>query len=333
MSSLSALKTTMMLTLALLFGFLAAIGGLILYFYGPSLGMGAGLAMVLLFVIAMTAIQFWLGPVIIKWITRMREISAQDYPQIHAMIDEICNQTRVKKPKIYLVQDASPNAFAFGRTPDDSNIAIHAGLLNVLNKDEVKAVVAHEIGHIKHWDVAVMTLASMVPLLAYYLIVLFAPRDRDRGLAGAILVFVGAIVAQFISQMLVMYLSRTREKYADAFSAVATRNPTALQTALAKIGYGVHPAPSESSRSLRAFYISDPYENPGGKSLGEEVAESESVEKIPVRADEINHAIEWERKRGGFEWFSTHPFTYKRIDALEAIKKDIQYGKISVKDV
>jgi heat shock protein HtpX len=332
MGSLGALKTSMALTLLLLFGFLTGIGGLILYVYGPSLGLVAGIILAAFFAFVMVGIQFWLGPIIIKWMTRMREISPSDYPEIHAIVDEVCRLANVKKPKVFLVQDASPNAFAFGRTPSDSNIAVHTGLLNVLNKDEVKAVIAHEIGHIKHWDVAVITLASVVPLLVYYLVILFAPRDdrRGGGMLSVVLVFVGAILAQLVAKLLVMHLSRSRESYADAFSAVVTRNPTALQTALAKITYGANPAPSSASQSLRAFYIADPFEKP---DLGKMAEESEKGEKISVRSDEINYAMKWEREHAGFEFFSSHPMTFKRIDALEALKKEIATGKISLKDV
>ena len=335
MSLLSSLKASMVLTLVLLFGFLTAIFGLVVYFYGPGLGTAAGVGLVVFFVVVMALLQFWLSPVIIKWVTRMREISPSDYPEIHSIVDDVCRVSGVKKPRVYLVQDASPNAFAFGRTPSDSNIAIHAGLLNLLNKEEVTGVIAHEIGHVRHWDVGIMTIASMIPLLVYYLIILFAPRDREgRGSGlGIVLVFVGAIIAQLISQLLVMQLSRARESYADAFSAVVTKNPAALQTALAKISYGVNPQPSKASQSLRAFYISDPFEAPGPKSLGKEVEESEGKEKIRVRADEIDHAIKWERDHGGFEWFMTHPFTYRRIDSLEALKKDVSAGRVSLKDV
>jgi heat shock protein HtpX len=162
-------------------------------------------------------------------------------------------------PKVYLVQDGTPNAFAFARTPADGNIAIHTGLIKTLNKEEITSVLAHEVGHIKHWDSTVMTIASMVPMLIYYTIILFAGRRDDSKSGGSfILVWLGAYLAQFLSSLIVMYLSRTREYYADAFSAVATGKPAVMRTALAKIAYGFSNVNVDKYASKRAFYIADP---------------------------------------------------------------------------
>ncbi|VVB67070.1 Protease HtpX [Candidatus Norongarragalina meridionalis] len=335
--SLGKLRVAMLLTMTLLFGFVAGVFGLVVWFLGPQWSLGQGLFYILVFTVLLTVGQWWMGPWMIRQFTRMRELKEGEYPWLQDMVRDLAKKAGIPKPKLYLVMDATPNAFAFGRTPSDSNIAIHAGLLNVLNKEEVEAVVAHEVGHIKHWDVPIIMVASMVPMLVYYLVVFFMARQtEDRGGASPILVFLAAFVAQFLSRLIVMYLSRTREYYADAFSAAATRNPTALQTALAKIVYGFPAgAPASSSQDKRAFYIADPVSSAkiaqavNEDELGKNVEESERVrekEGAKLGASEIKHAIEWERTAGGAkigEIFGTHPLTYKRLDALEELKKDL----------
>ncbi|PIN96041.1 hypothetical protein COX86_00210 [Candidatus Micrarchaeota archaeon CG_4_10_14_0_2_um_filter_60_11] len=330
---IAKLRLAMVLTMTLLFGFLAGIFGLILWQYGPAMELGSALAMIVGFVVVFTLAQWYFAPSIIRWTTRMRELPHGEYAWLHAELAELSKKAGIKTPRLYLVMDGTPNAFAFGRTPNDANIAVHAGLLNALNREEVKAVVAHEVGHVKHWDVAVITLASMVPLLAYYLIVLFAGRNNNErgGALGGIAVFIGALIAQFISRLLVMYLSRTREYYADAFSAAATRSPSSLQTALAKIVYGFpRGAPTEEYKSKQAFYIADPVgaANESGsvnpEKLGRELESASAGGNL--EKGEIAHAIEWEKTNAWAkfsELLGTHPLTYKRLDALEALKKDL----------
>jgi len=332
--ALGALKASMALTIALLFGTLAAIFGIILWLAGPGVGIGTGLAMVVGFTVIVTLLQWYFAPNLIRFMTRMRELDPSEYPWLHETLARHAKSAGIKKPKLYLVMDGTPNAFAFGRTKNDSNVAVHLGLLNTLSKEEVEAVVAHEVGHIRHWDVAVITLASMVPMLVYYGIIfagsLLAGRDRENrgGGFGAIGVWIGAYAAQFLSFLIVMHLSRTREYYADAFSAASTKKPALLGSALAKIAYGFPAAaPTDAYRDKRAFYIADPVE-------GVEVAQAiHRTEAAGVSKTEIEHAIAWERNRGFFEFFSTHPMTYKRLEALERAEEDIKAGKLTLATV
>src|SRR3989344_6018393 len=183
MNSLLKLKAATAITLTLLFGFMFEIFAVVALIYGPRGSLIGVLLTAVLLAAVGTVIQWFLGPVLIKWTTRMRELEPGEYGWIHDFVAKTAKQANIPKPKLYLVADGTPNAFAFGRTPKDSNIAIHTGLLQVLNKQEVEAVLAHEVGHVKHWDVAVITMASMVPLIVYYTIVLFGSmfvRGRDN---------------------------------------------------------------------------------------------------------------------------------------------------------
>src|SRR3990172_69390 len=150
---------TLILLFGFLFGLLAAVG----YYFEISAYLIVGLAFVMVF------IQWLIGPSVIWWTTNMRPLEKKEYPWIWQTVEEICKKNKVPFPKkIALVRSGGPNAFVFGRTPGSATLAVTQGLLNVLTKEEAKAVIAHEIGHIKHKDMVVMTVVSVIPILAYF---------------------------------------------------------------------------------------------------------------------------------------------------------------------
>jgi len=316
------LKTAIFLTTLLVYGFIVFIFGAVLWWSGASGFLGILMAFIFSGIVVL--IQWYLGPILIKGMTNMREMSEKEYPEIFAMVRRISRNAGIPMPKLYLVYNSEPNAFAFGRTQSSSNIALHTGLLKVLNEREVEGVIAHEIGHIKHKDVAIMTVASMIPILLYFLVIIATPRDRYRmGGAGFFIIWIGAMIAQFIGQLIVLWLSRKREYYADAFSAYITKNPTALMSALAKITYGLgtyHREKREESidRALKCFYISYP-------EGGEDVRKIANIARAidAKNAEEIEKAIEGERKMLGGEFLRTHPFTANRLFALWNIEKEL----------
>ncbi len=313
---LSGLNLKIFLTTALVFGFIAGLLGIVLWYSGLR-GIGAFyLWMIISFLFII--IQWYFGPLLIKWITKAKEVSQTDAPELHGMVEKYAKKANIKKPKVYLVNDPTPNAFAFGRTRSSAGIAVHTGLMHILNKDELEGVIAHEIGHIKHRDVIVMTLASALPVILFYLVLIFGARDRDRGIGSIIAVWVAAFMAQFVGRLLVLWLSRSREYYADAFSAYATEKPSALMSGLAKISYKMQSVqPQKGSDAMRAFYIADPY-GEGRKNIAEIAAAIASGNE-----SQLVEAIENEKKIGKMEWLMTHPLTAKRLEALLRIKKGI----------
>jgi heat shock protein HtpX len=302
-----------MLTSVLVFGLVAAIIGFILYATGIS---GSGSVFFWLLVsLAMIGVQWYFGPNIIKWASGAKELKRENAPEMFDIVEGLAKKSGLPMPKLYLVNDASPNAFAFGRTQTDSNIAVHAGLLHVLSREEVEGVLAHELGHVNNRDVAVMTLASVIPVMLYYAVLIFSPRGRDDNGFG-IGNIIGAFVAQFIGQLAVMWLSRQREYFADEFAARLTGNPVALMGALAKISYGAaagkHSAGSGSM--VRALYFAEP-----GSSKAAIVEIAGAIRSGNESA--LASAIENEKKKGGFELFMTHPLTAKRLEKLLIVKK------------
>lgn len=312
---LFGLNMTILITSVLVFGVIAGILGLILLYSGVT---GEGSIVLWLAVsFIMIFLQWYFGPALIRFVTGAREIKPEEAPKLHAMLDRLSNEAGIPKPKLYVVNNRTPNAFAFGRTQGSSAIAVHTGLLEVLNDGEVEAVLAHEVGHIKHRDVLVMTIASALPVMLYYAVLIFGGgNDRERGLGSIILTFIGAIIAQLIGQLMVMWLSRRREYYADAFAAYATRKPELLMSALAKITYKMDPTPAAAG--LSSLYIADPAP-PERESIAE-IARALGAGNPALIEDAINAEISHSK---AFELFMTHPLTAKRLAALWRLKKEI----------
>lgn len=212
----------------------------------------------------------------------------------------------VPMPKLYLARNPVPNAFTFGRSKKDSYLVLHTGLIDTLNQKETESVIAHELGHIKHSDYIVMTIASILPVLLYYIAIMFTPRDRERNNAG--LIYFGAMAARFIGQLLVLWLSRRREYYADAYSADIT-NPDTMITALEKISYGITEKENlPQNTALATFYI-----------------ESQNADENPeyvtkAKEMDLEDAVKSEKKYGFLELFMTHPMTFRRVIALRKLQ-------------
>src|SRR5207245_1295796 len=214
-------------------------------------------------------LQWLISPSIVRWAIRdRRPITAESNPWVYRTVEEVAKQAGVPTPKIW-ESGGSPNAFVFGRTISSAELVVTQGLLERLNQDEIRAVLAHEIGHLRHRDVIIMTLMSAVPLIAYVIARLGFEalrgnvRMRGKGAGQAYLIIIASEIVSYaaypVAQLLVLYLSRTREYYADAYSGAATRDPHLLASALTKIAYGLSLArPDEEPSGLRAFMIGDP---------------------------------------------------------------------------
>jgi heat shock protein HtpX len=306
------MQLRIMITSVLVFGVVAAIMGLAMNATGIS---GSGSIFFWLVVsLAMVGAQWYLGPVIIKWATGAKELKRENAPEIFEIAQKLTRKASLPMPKLYVVQNPSPNAFAFGRTQSDSGIAVHIGLLSMLNKEEVEGVLAHEIGHINNRDVAVMTVASVIPVALYYGVLIFGRDDDGR---GSLIAIAGAFVAQFLGQLMVMWLSRQREYFADEFSARLTNNPTALMSALAKISYGAAAGKSGGAGSMvSALYFAE-----HSNSRMDVAQIARAIHGGNEQA--IAEAIEKEKKGGAIEILMTHPLTGKRLANLMKVKKQI----------
>ena len=345
MGSLSALRRGSLITVVLVFGFLTflllgivVIVDLVLsaHAFPYSLAVVTGLAALFM------VLQWAISPVIVRWAIRgRREVTRESNPWLYTTVVELATQAGVPVPRIWASADDSPNAFVFGRTLASAELVVTEGLLERLNADEVRAVVGHEIGHLRHRDVLVMTWVSAVPLLAYILArfgfeaLRGAGRSRGKGAGQAILIAIAVAIVSYlvylVTQLLVLYLSRTREYYADAYSAAATKDPHLLASALTKISYGLSLARKDSEPSgLRAFFIGDPvkavqdYATLQTRMYQFDLDRDGQIDAYELqRAIAMERASHWSRAN---DLLSTHPATYKRILMLEEIEEEMKRG-------
>ena len=345
MGSLGALRRGSWFTVLLLFSLLSLLLLAILVIVDyvlQSRAFPAAFAIVFGLAFLFILAQWLVSPAIVRWAIRGRQpITADSNPWLFRTVDELARQAGVPPPKIWQSEDSSPNAFVFGRTIASAELVVTAGLLQRLNQDEIRAVLAHEVGHLRHRDVIIMTLMSAVPLIAYVIarmgFELLRGNVRVRGKGGgqALLIIIASAIVSYavylVTQLLVLYLSRTREYYADAYSGAATRDPHLLASALTKISYGLSLASEDSEPSgLRAFMIGDPVKaSEDYDELANKMNAYDLDKDGQLDAYELQKAIEVERKshwRRANELFGTHPPTYKRILMLETMEEELKKG-------
>ena len=344
MAGLAQLKVAMgtsIFLLAFIFAtFLAAIVFIVQMFVVQT-SLTLDLILIVVLPVIFILFQYLIGPAIVRMSTRLQYLKAGENPWLESTVKELADKSGVPMPRLAIVPENTPNAFVFGRKASSATLAVHEGLLKNLNEDEVKGVIGHELGHIKHKDYIVMTVLSALPLLAYLVargtwqaawISGGSRRQKDEGSMRAALFAVGALsyVVYIISLLCVMRLSRLREHYSDAYSAYVTGKPRNLESALAKITYGLSLSPKAPS-GVRAFYIGDPAL---AKQEIHEIMDKKDEYDLDhdgvLDEKELELAMEKEAKstwRTINSWFSTHPPTFRRIMLLHEIEEEMQSGK------
>ncbi len=269
-------------------------------------------------------LQYWFGPSIVKRSMNVRPLTESEAPNIHRMVEELAREANVPKPEVCISEINIPNAFAYGRTSRSGHIAITRPILGLLDYDELRAVLGHEMGHIKHNDMAITAAVSVVPIICYYLAISFMfSGDRDNG--GGILIGIFGYVFYLIGQLLVLFISRIREYYADEASVEFGNRPAALVSALYKLSYGVSKASDQTLKDVsenRAFFFNDvnnaekdvndfrQIDFDGDGSISD--AELERLANSNVKISKANSL---------FELLSTHPDSLKRVKRLAEMKR------------
>ena len=329
MASLGALKRGMATTLFLVWLFLFILIGAIALLLLRGAGI-YGWVIVIFLTLLFILIQWAIGPSIVAWSTRLKYLRKGENPFLENMVTELCQKSNVPMPRLAVVHDPTPNAFVFGRTLNSATLAVHTGLLERLNSDEIKAVLGHEIGHLKHRDVIIMTIAGAIPLLMYMIAYMFFFGGRGaRKEGGALLLALAALsfAIYFITFLLVKRLSRLREYYADSYSAFVTMNPHGLSSALTKITYGLSLSKQEKA-GARAFYIGDPVSAKLEISSIMKKRHQYDLDGDGVLDEyELEKAMEAEARSRWSSWnelSSTHPATFKRILQLKQIEEEIK---------
>jgi heat shock protein HtpX len=262
----------------------------------------AGASGILILIVAggLLAVQFFASDKLALRTMGAHEVSPQDAPQLHALIERLCVQADLPKPRIYVMNTSMPNAFAMGRSQKNAAVCATTGIMELLSPSELEGVMAHELTHIANRDVMVMTLAGFFASLAS-MIVQFGfffgggfgggDGDDDDG-PGIMAIILVSVVVYIVSFFLMQALSRYREFAADRGSAIITGRPSALSSALLKISGTMERIPQTDLRAhaeMNAFYI------------------------FPASA-----------KNSVFNLFSTHPPIEKRIAALQRLEAQLQ---------
>ncbi|MDD3626644.1 MAG: zinc metalloprotease HtpX [bacterium] len=245
----------------LLLGVLTFIMVVAGYYFGGTTGMG----IMLLFTILFNLGSYWFSDKIILMTYKAQEVDPVSMPRLHAIVEELSRNAGIPKPRIFITPQKAPNAFATGRSPSKGIVALTRGLMETLNENELKGVIAHELAHIKHWDMLIhmiaATLAGMISAIAYIARwgLIFAG-GRKRGLGTIVGWLLLTILAPIVAMLIQLAISRSREYAADDRSAKITNNPLYLASALEKIS-GYSQADLSTARNTAHFFIASPLKN------------------------------------------------------------------------
>lgn len=350
MARLGQLKFAMasaIFLVAFLFASLLAVLLVVVEYFMGGFNLFYSVLLIVALPILFILFQYLIGPSVVRMSTRLKYLAPGANPWLEGTVKDLADKSGLPMPRLATVPDNTPNAFVFGRTSKSATLAVHEGLLRNLNETEVKGVIGHELGHLRHKDYVVMTLLSAVPLVAFLIArgtmeaAWFSGRSRSRnkeGNIGAALIVAAVVsyVVYIVSLLCVMRLSRLREHYADAYSAYVTGSPRSLESALTKITYGLSISPKPPS-GVRAFYIGDPAQ---AKLEISEIMDKKDEYDLDhdgvLDQRELELAMEKEAKstwRTINSWFSTHPPTFRRILLLHEIEQEMDSGKYSTKRV
>jgi heat shock protein HtpX len=277
---MNAVKTVFLMTLMMV----------LFLFVGYLLGGNTGMTIALVFSLIMNFGSYWFSDKIVLKMYRAKEVNGESAPKFYDMIEGLAKQANLPMPKVYLINDPTPNAFATGRNPDHAAVAATTGILQGLSNEELAGVMAHELAHVKHRDTLISTIAatlvgsiSFIAQMAGW-VFMFGRGSDERGgsgIGGLVLLILSPILAMLIQ----MAISRSREFAADKGSAEFTGNPLGLASALQKISRGNQIKPVYHSNPTTAhMFIINPLHGGGMSKL-----------------------------------FSTHPSTEERIKRLQAM--------------
>jgi heat shock protein HtpX len=256
--AIAANKRNTVLIMALFVGLVSAIGWAISYIYGNT--------SITYFVIGgvaiYTLIQYFIADKLSVAMTGARQIEKKDNPRFYRIVENLAITTGMPTPKIYIIDDPAPNAFATGRDPKHAIVAATSGLIDIMDDNELEAVMAHEMGHVQNYDIRVSMitfgLVSAIGLLTDIILRMFIFGDRDNNDNspwGMVIGIVVIILAPIIAAIIQLAVSRQREYLADATSAMTTRNPDAMVSALEKLQKQGKPMVRQSSSSAHLFFI------------------------------------------------------------------------------
>ncbi|WP_207586295.1 zinc metalloprotease HtpX [Halomontanus rarus] len=282
------LRFRMLVTMFLLFAlYIVFVGVITAYFSG-------GIIMVVTLFGLFSLGQYFFSDKLTLMSMGAKEVSAEEYPELHASVERLSQQADLPKPKVAVMDTRVPNAFATGRNQRNAAVAVTTGLTKTLDREELDGVIAHELAHVKNRDMMVMTIASFLSTIAFMMVrwgAFFGGGGRGRNQGGIVVAILVSLVVWIISYLLIRALSRYREFAADRGAAAITGRPSALASALLKISGEMDNVPKNDMREeaeMNAFFI------------------------IPIRSGIVGRL------------FSTHPSTERRVERLRDLEREME---------
>jgi len=241
---------------------------------GRLLGGRTGMYLAFILALGMNFFSYWFSDKIVLKMYGAQEVTPADAPQLHQIVDELAREANIPKPKVYIIPDDSPNAFATGRNPEHAAVAATEGIMRLLTPMELKGVLAHEIGHVRNRDILISsiaaTMAGAIMILAdmarFGAIFGMGSRDNEEG-PGIIGILVMSIIAPIAAMLIQMAISRSREYLADETGAHLAHNPESLARALEKLSLGVQRVPMDASPATAHMFIVNPLTGSGLMNL------------------------------------------------------------------
>src|SRR3954451_1656912 len=273
------------------------LGALYVVFAGVLFAASGSVLIMVVVVIGLAAAQFFTSDKLALAAMGGRIVTPQEAPQLHAMIERLCIQADMPKPKVAVANTAMPNAFALGRSPKNATVCATTGIMELLSPAELEGVMAHELTHVANRDVMIMTFAAFFATIAAYIVQFGfffgggSSSDDDDG-PGFIVLLLVSMAVYVVSFVLMQALSRYREFAADRGAALITGRPSALASALYKISSGMQRIPQKDLRAaseLNAFFI---FPAGVGKGLGELFATHPPMEKRIARLQRLESQLQ-----------------------------------------
>jgi heat shock protein HtpX len=262
---------------------------LVLVWAGAAFGGQSGMTIALIIALAMNGFSYWFSDKLVLKMYKAKEVSESEAPELYSIVRRLSQRAELPMPKVYIMNQDQPNAFATGRNPSHAAVAVTTGIMRILEREELEGVIGHELSHIKHRDILIGTVAATVAAAISYLAhmaqwaMIFGGRDDDDG--NPLVAIVMMIVAPIAAMLIQMAISRSREYAADSGGAGIAGNPRHLASALKKLHMASQKVPMKAEPATAHMFIVSPL---SGKSMT--------------------------------KLFSTHPPMEERVARLESMK-------------
>ena len=263
---------------------------LVLLLAGNAIGGQSGLTIALIFALAMNVFSYWFSDKIVLKMYRAEEASRADAPDLYEMVRRLARKADIPMPRVYIINQPQPNAFATGRNPEHAAVAVTAGIMRILSAEELEGVIAHELAHVKHRDILIGTVAATIAGAISYLAymaqwaMIFGGGDDDEG-GNPLVAIIMMIVAPVAAMLIQMAISRSREYAADAGGAKITGNPRYLADALRKLHSASQQIPMKAEPATAHMFIVNPL---SGGRMAKLFSTHPPMEKRIARLEEMN---------------------------------------------